>query len=243
MRQFLGCSPLWRETKILVMPRPPRIIVPDWCYHFINRANRKAEIFHESSDYDAFIELIGEAQSRVHVPIHACCLMPNHVHLVVQPGSGDDLIRWAHWLFTSHAHRYHARYGSSGHVWQGRFKTFAIQGDQHLLSVMRYVERNALAGKLVARAEDWRWGSLRWRQTEVAPLELAECPLDLPSYWVDYVNDPQTAVELAEIRTCVNRQRPFGSSEWVSAATDRLKNHQSLDPIGRPRKRKPDPVS
>jgi putative transposase len=225
------------------MPRPPRIIVPQWCYHFINRANQKSRIFHEASDYDAFIELIGEAQSRVCVPILAYCLMPNHVHFVVRPESGEELTEWAHWLFSSHAHRYHARHDSSGHVWQGRFKTFAIQGDQHLLTVMRYVERNALAGNLVVRAEDWRWGSLRWRQQSAVPLALAECPIDLPSYWLDYVNDPQTAVELAEIRTCVNRQRPFGSEDWVSAATQRLKNQQSMDPIGRPRKRKPGTVS
>ena len=225
------------------MPRPPRIIVPEWCYHFINRANQKAKIFHEPSDYDAFVQLIGEAQSRVEVPIHSYCLMPNHVHFVVQPHSGEKLNQWAHWLFTSHAHRYHARHDSSGHVWQGRFKTFAIQGDHHLRTVMRYVERNALTANLVERAEDWRWGSLRWRTREAKPLELAECPIELPSYWVDYVNDPQTAVELAEIRTCVNRQRPFGSKEWVSAATERLQNEQSLDPLGRPRKRKPGTVS
>jgi putative transposase len=145
-------------------------------------------------------------------------------------------------LFTSHARRYHAKYGSSGHVWQGRFKTFAIQADHHLLTVLRYVERNALAGKLVARAEDWRWSSLRWRNTSTAPLGLAECPVTIPSYWVDYVNQPQTAVEVAELRTCVNRQRPFGTQEWVEVAVKELQNDQSLDPIGRPRKWKPGTV-
>lgn len=224
------------------MPRPPRIIVADWCYHFLNRANRKARIFHETADYDAFIELVGQAQLRVSVPILAYCLMPNHVHFVVRPNSAEDLSRWAHWLFSSHAHRYRTKHDSTGHVWQGRFKTFAIQRDQHLLSVLRYVERNALAGKLVGRAEEWRWGSLRWRTDKVAPVALGACPIELPSYWVDYVNQPQSAVELAEIRTCVSRQRPFGAQEWVNEATERQQNHQSLDPIGRPRKRKPGTV-
>jgi putative transposase len=218
------------------VPRPPRIIVPDWCYHFINRANRKAEIFHDTSDYDAFIQLTNEAQARVPIPILAMCLMPNHVHLVVRPDSADVLARWAHWLFTSHARRYHAKYGSSGHVWQGRFKVFAIQADHHLLTVLRYVERNALAGKLVVRAEDWRWSSLCWRNTAVAPLGLTTCPVNLPSYWIEYVNQPQTSVELAELRTCVNRQRPFGTQDWMKTAVKQLRNHQSLDPIGRPRK-------
>jgi hypothetical protein len=67
--------------------------------------------------------------------------------------------------------------------------------------------------------------------------------VELPSYWDDYVNQPQTAVELAELRTCVNRQRPFGGEDWVGEATERMKNRQSIDPIGRPRKRKPGTVS
>ena len=80
------------------------------------------------------------------------------------------------------------------------------------------------------------------RNTSTAPLGLAECPVTIPSYWVDYVNQPQTAVEVAELRTCVNRQRPFGTQEWVEVAVKELQNDQSLDPIGRPRKRKPGTV-
>lgn len=218
------------------MPRPPRVIVADWCYHFLNRANEKAEIFHASQDYDHFLALVQEAQTRVEVPILAACLMPNHVHFVVRPSSADDLARWAHWLFSSHAHRYRGIHGSSGHVWQGRYKIFAIQTDRHLLTVMRYVERNALAGKLVARAESWRWGSLRWRNLPGAPLSLAMSPAPLPADWVDYVNQPQTAAELAAIRTCIDRQRPFGNEDWVKAAARQLNSDQSLEPIGRPPK-------
>jgi putative transposase len=243
MRRFLDCQSRRCGGKIFHMPRSPRIIVADWCYHFINRANRKAEIFHSAADYDAFLDLVGQAQLRTTVPILAYCLMPNHVHFVVRPNSAADLTQWAHWLFTSHAHRYHSRHESTGHVWQGRFKTFAIQSDQHLLTVLRYVERNALAGKLVGRAEDWRWGSLHWRKRNHPPLTLSACPVELPGYWNDYVNQAQTAVELAEIRTCVNRQRPFGAKEWVDEAVQRLQNDQSIDPIGRPRKRKPGTVS
>jgi putative transposase len=60
-----------------------------------------------------------------------------------------------------HVRRYHGHYQSSGHVWQGRFKAFPIQQDEHLLTVLRYIERNPLRAGLVARAEDWLWSSLR----------------------------------------------------------------------------------
>ncbi|HUG89208.1 MAG TPA: transposase, partial [Planctomycetaceae bacterium] len=89
-----------------------------------------------------------------------CDHVLNHFHLVLWPHKDGDLSRWMQWLLTAHVRRYHRHYGGSGHVWQGRFKAFPIQQDEHLLSVLRYVERDALRVGLVRRAEDWPWGSL-----------------------------------------------------------------------------------
>ena len=89
----------------------------------------------------------------------AWCLMPNHFHLVLWPHGDGDLSRWMQWLLTSHVRRYHRHYHGSGHVWQGRFKAFPIEEDEHLWTVLRYVERNALRANLVRRAEDWPWSS------------------------------------------------------------------------------------
>jgi putative transposase len=65
------------------------------------------------------------------------------------------------WLLTSHVRRYHRHYGGSGHVWQGRFKAFPVQDDEHYWTVLRYVERNPLRAKAVARSQDWEWPSLK----------------------------------------------------------------------------------
>ena len=73
------------------------------------------------------------------------------------------------WLLTAHVRRYHGHYGSDGHVWQGRFKAFPIQQDEHLLTVIRYVERNPLRANLVIRAEDWRWSSLAAPRADEPP--------------------------------------------------------------------------
>jgi putative transposase len=83
---------------------------------------------------------------------------------------------------------------------------------------MRYVERNALEARLVRRAEEWRWGSLQWRGGSRSPLALSNAPVKLPNYWMDFVNQPQTAAELAAIRDCVTRQRPFGDRVWIESA-------------------------
>jgi putative transposase len=224
------------------MPRTGRFIVADYCYHVINRGNKKARVFHEPADYEQFQALIHRSQERLQLPILAACLMPNHIHLVVRPAGSDDVGRWMQWLFTTHVRWHHAKYSTSGRLWQGRFKAFLIQQDHHLLTVLRYVERNALRAKLVERAEDWKWGSLAWRTAARPAVALVESPVPLPSYWRHLVNEPQTAAEIAEIRTCVNRQRPFGEPAWVADKAAELGIEHSLKPAGRPRKSRSVPV-
>jgi putative transposase len=219
------------------MPRTARASIGGMCYHVINRGNARAPLFHDSSDYQAFVRLISQACTRLPLEVLAVCLMPNHVHLVLQPYGDGDLGRWMQWLLTSHVRRYHRRYGSSGHVWQGRFKAFPIQHDAHLLQVIRYVERNALRANLVVRAEDWRWGSLAWRCAGHPASLLALPPVSLPDDWLVRVNAPESAVELAALRRSVNRGTPFGDTVWVAATAQYLGLESSVRPQGRPRSR------
>ena len=197
------------------MPRTARSIAAGHCYHLINRGNNRARVFHDSHDFYAFLALIAEGRERFSLPILALCLMPNHLHIVARPNADDDLSRWAQWLFTTHVRRYHKKYGTAGRIWQGRFKAFVIQEDTHLLTVLRYVERNALRAGLAATAEQWRWGSLNWRESPTPKVPLYPSPVPLPSNWISWVNAPQTAQELDAIRSCVNGQRPFGGAAWV----------------------------
>ena len=122
----------------------------------LNRANRGADVFHEPGDYHAFMGLMVRAQELVDLPIVAACLMPNHIHLVVRPREAGDLPRWTRWLFTTHVRHYHEKHKTSGRLWQGRYKAFLSQDDHYLLTLIRYVERNALRKNLVKRAQDWR---------------------------------------------------------------------------------------
>jgi len=85
------------------------------------------------------------------------------------------------WFSTAHVRPYHAHYHSSGHVWRGRFKAFPIQADEHFLTVLRYVERNALRAGLVEKAEDWRWTSLALRSLKPVPKILSPSPVTLRS--------------------------------------------------------------
>ena len=142
------------------MPRTARASVGGMWYHALNRGNRREAVFHKPGDYDAFVEAMIDARARVPLDLLGYCLMPNHFHLVLRPHVDGDLGRWMQWLLTAHARRYHRHYGTTGHVWQGRFKAFPVEDDDHLVTVLRYVERNALRAELVSRAEDWKWSSL-----------------------------------------------------------------------------------
>jgi REP-associated tyrosine transposase len=218
------------------MPRTARASQGGYCYHVINRGNGRAEVFHKDGDYDAFVRLLADAHERLPMRVLAYCLMPNHFHLVLWPKADGDLSRWMQWLLTAHVRRYHRHYHSSGHVWQGRFKAFPIQEDEHLLTVLRYVERNPLRAELVKKAERWLWSSLASGQADPRPAFLHPGPAPRPRNWLAYVHAPLTAAELARVRHSVLRGTPFGEARWVERAARRLGLEASLRPRGRPRK-------
>jgi putative transposase len=217
------------------MPRTARASQANYCYHVFNRGNARAEVFHKPEDYEAFVQLIVEAGRRRPMRVIAYCLMPNHFHLVLWPRGDGDLSTWMQWLTTAHVRRYHRHYRSSGHVWQGRFKAFPIQEDDHLLTVLRYVERNPLRAGLVARAEDWAWSSLPALAEIGVPDWLDPGPAPRGAGWVEGVNRPMTEGEVASIRLSVSRGTPFGSEPWARLTADALGLEASLRPRGRPR--------
>ena len=141
------------------MPRTARAAPGGVCTHVINRGNAGNRVFHDATDYRAFLDALTAACVQRSMRILAYCLMPNHFHLVLWPLENGDLGRWMQWLLTTQVRRHHRRHGSSGHLWQGRFKSFPVQEDKHLLTVLRYVERNPLRAGLVEAAEDWDWSS------------------------------------------------------------------------------------
>jgi putative transposase len=201
----------------------------------LNRGNARRTVFRKDGDYRAFLAALAHAGERVPMRLLAYCLMPNHFHLVVWPRRDGDLSRWVHWLLNAHVRRYHQHYHSSGHLWQGRFKAFPIQEDEHLLMVLRYVERNALRAGLVRRAELWPWSSLgAGGGGEVVRLDAG--PVARPAGWAEYVNEPQTEAEVEAVRVCAERGRPYGAAAWASATARRLGLESSLRPRGRPRK-------
>jgi putative transposase len=224
------------------MPRPKRSDESGGIYHALNRGNGKSKIFRKDADYEAFEWILEEGLARYPCQILSYQLMPSHWHFVVQPTEDGGMSNFLRWVTLTHTMRYHAHYHTSGegHVYQGRFKSFPIEDDDHFLVVCRYVERNALRANLVDRAEQWRWGSLwRWIQNaEPTPKLLSSWPIARLPNWIARVNEPLSEMELREIRRSVVRGTPYGSSDWVESISRRLGLESTIRPRGRPKKDK-----
>jgi putative transposase len=261
------------------MPRRPRRCPGGHVYHVLNRAVARITLFRHDKDYAAFERTLAQAQAKFPLDIFAWCVMPNHWHLVLRPTRGDDtrLSQFMQWLTLTHAQRWRTSHHTVGYgpLYQGRFKAFPIQRDDaHLLTVLRYVERNPLRAGLVKRAQDWPWSSLRHlhnadknrdgdgfdRIAEAAQAAaitvadpdhlprrppLAPWPIEQPSPadWLALVNRPQTRAEEEALQQSIHRSRPFGDPEWQKKTAAALDLQSSLNPPGRPRRRKQKPTT
>ena len=221
------------------MPRRARISTGGLAYHILNRRVGRLGLFDKPADYMAFEKILSEAHERTGIRIAAYCLMPNHWHLLLWPRDDGELSEVMRWITVTHTQRWHAHRQSfgSGPVYQGRFRSFPVQTDEHFLTVARYVERNAVRAKLVKRAEQWQWSSLwRWAQGDPKLLAfLSDWPVKRPRQWVGWVNRPETASELEDLRCSAQRGRPFGSQGWVVRIAKRLSLESTLRPRGRPK--------
>src|SRR3989338_4462132 len=162
------------------MGRALRVDVGGEVYHVINRANGRQTIFHKKEDYLPFEQLLTEAKELNGMPILAYVLMTNHWHLVLYPRHDGDL-------------------------YQGRYKSFLVEKDNHLLQLIRYVERNPFRAKLVKKAQDWQWGSA-YRRVRGLPQEkalLSDTIIELPNDYLEWLNTPEDAEILARVRQSV----------------------------------------
>ena len=198
-------------------------------------------IFDKDEDFDAFERTLIEAVAKFNMRLLSYCLMGNHWHLVVWPRKDEDLSRFTGWLTLTHTERWHAHQGTtgSGHVYQGRFKSFPVQDDEHFYTVCRYVERNALRAGLVKSADEWRWSSLHiWKHgtaDQKAQL-LSEWPLPRKRSWLKHVNTPITDAEATAIRKSIQRGCPYGTDPWSKRKIKQLGLESTVKPRGRPRK-------
>ena len=128
--------------------------------HVVARGNERRPLFRDDADREKYLELLGEACGRHGARVFAWCLMPNHVHLVLQTGT-EPVSRLVHDVHARYAQHFNRRYDRTGHLFQGRFQGLLVDREAYLLEAVRYVHRNPVKARLAVRPEDYPFSSHR----------------------------------------------------------------------------------
>ena len=206
------------------MARQARIVVPHIPHHVTQRGNRGEAIFFEKGDEDIYLDLLSRETSRREVEVWAYCLMPNHVHLILTPQTTEGLglaIGEAHRRYTNFVN---VRGGWTGHLFQSRFASVAMDED-HLLAAVRYGALNPVRAGLASRAADWPWSSVRAHLAGIDDALVRVAPLLARTDRFEDLLKNQTdadVVAFRALRTAEKTGRPVGSKAFIDQVELRL---------------------
>jgi putative transposase len=204
------------------MARLARIVVPECPHHVTARGNRREPIFFQDGDQDIYCDMLAEQARRCGVEVWAYCLMPNHVHLILRPADEEGLGRALGAAHRRWANYVNARGRWTGHLFDGRFASVAMD-ERHLLSAVRYVSLNPVRARLAPRAEDWHWSSVRAHLCGkddglVVVRPVLDRTVDFRELIASGAEDPDVAL----LRAAETTGRPLGPADFVADLERRL---------------------
>jgi putative transposase len=217
------------------MARLARVVIAGLPHHVTQRGNGRARTFFGDDDYGLYRDLLAASCCAAGVEIWAWCLMPNHVHLILVPSDADGLRRALAPVHRRYAGIIHARRKRSGHFWQGRFGCVAMDED-HLAAALRYVSLNPVRARLVERARDWRWSSVRAQTSGRDDGVTAITPVRerYPDF-ADFLSEEADADMIERLRRAETIGRPLGNRTFVDAIERKTRR------VLKPAKRSPKP--
>lgn len=219
------------------MARLSRIVIPGLPHHITQRGNRRERTFFCDEDFALYRDLLAEAAQRAEAEVWAWCLMPNHVHVILAPSDADGIRR----TFADTHRRYtgyiNARRRQTGHLWQGRFGSVAMD-EAYLVNCVRYVTLNPVRARLVDRAEEWEWSSVRAHLAGKDDGVVTVAPvLERTGPFAAFLDTPRDdAAAFLALRRAETVGRPTGDAQWLAKLEQQLAR-----PIA-PRKRGPKPA-
>ncbi|MFA5928406.1 MAG: transposase [Candidatus Margulisiibacteriota bacterium] len=142
------------------MARKPRQLIPQTAYHVTARVNRQEMILESNEIKELFLCITKRAKDKYGFKLRNFCLMGNHIHLDIEPGSAANLSRIMQWILSVFARHYNTLYGYKGHVWYDRFKSKAIQGFQQLANTFRYISNNPVRANLVNHPLEYAYSGI-----------------------------------------------------------------------------------
>lgn len=145
------------------MPKGRRILLKNASYHITTRGNQKQAIFFDEQDYQIYLSRLKKYKLQHGFLLYGYCLMPNHVHIIGEPKTIENLAKFMHGLNRSYTAYFNKKYNKVGHLWQGRFKSKVIAKETYLLDCTYYVELNPVRSNIVKNATDYKWSSYKER--------------------------------------------------------------------------------
>jgi len=230
------------------MARPLRITIPNLPFHILDRGNNRQVVFREEQDFIYFLKLLKKYKKELKFQLYHFCLMPNHIHFMVEPTLEGSLPKIMMRLTLAYSSFFNKKYRGVGHVWQGRYKSSLIDKEDYFIQCGVYIELNPVRAGLVARPEDWRWSSYRFYAFgEINPL--IEGLIDVDPYYLELGTTPQERQKkyrenlgaivkeeafLKDIRKKLD-EGIFGEPSFIQKIKEKFKI-KSLRPRGRPRR-------
>lgn len=223
------------------MPRLARIVCAGVAHHVTQRGNRRCRVFFRDAHRFAYLSWLQEYSAMHSIEVLAYCLMPNHVHLVLVPATADGLQRMMKPLHMRYAQRVNRDRGWHGHLWQGRYFSSALD-ETYLWAAIRYVERNPVRARLVARAEDFPWSSARGhcglaRDPLLNMLSPLQRRLAGIGDWPGWLRERDADESLEVLRTHADRSLPCGATDFIESLEQGAGRSLRCRPRGRPPKR------
>ncbi|MCK4283326.1 MAG: transposase [Candidatus Brocadiae bacterium] len=223
------------------MPRAARIVLPGFAHHVTQRGNNRQDVFFAPENRRRYLALLKRQCDKYGLQVEGYCLMTNHVHLVVRPATEASLAKAlgrTHFLYTRYVNRLHGR---SGHLWQNRFYSCPVD-DDHVLAVMRYVERNPVRSGSVARPWDFPWSSASAHIGKPDLTGLSDAAnwaqRIAPEVWAQLLMGPDSEGELSNVRKSTRSGRPLVGDQTLSRLEIMLGRRLRARPRGRPPREK-----
>ncbi len=203
--------------------------------HVFNRAAAKLPILQTAEDYRRFLKILEHTKLEAEpaIKLYGYCLMPNHWHLIIRADTTRAMSQFMRHLTRRHAVSFLADHPErSGAVYQGRFRCVPVQDGEHLRTLLLYVDRNPLKGKLVSAAQDWLWSSVAHHAGLATDPLLDDLPNGVCDDWLARLNNRVTADDLTE--AALKRNLPIGEPAWIDSLSPDWNAHRR--PRGRPGK-------
>jgi putative transposase len=226
------------------MARSPRITIPAYPHHIIQRGNNRTATFFADDDYRFFLECLGRAKVKCRCRIYAYVLMTNHFHLLVEPAEIGDLGRLMQSVGRSYVRYINETYDRSGTLWEGRFKSAAVSQDEYLIACSRYIELNPLRAGLVAHPKDYRWSSYQRRGLGVSDRLLDDDPWytslgtteqERQEEYRQWIDSQINQSEWDQIRQATQRGRLIGKETFQKQVEEMIGRRLVGEARGRPR--------